>query len=90
MVAPCGDFYWFSKIELSESLSYTGANIAEEIVVSNSGRYTNTQVKFVQLDLSKDPLPESGIIIIRDCLVHLSFKDIAKVINAVKSSNSKY
>lgn len=88
--APCGDFHWFREIELGESIFYTGADIVEEIVQDNTRKYANTRTKFIKLDLTKGPLPKSDIIFIRDCLVHLSFKDIAAVIKAVKSSNSRY
>ena len=88
--APCGDFHWFSKIELVESIFYTGADIVEELVQENTRKYAKSRTKFIKLDLTKDPLPKSDIIFIRDCLVHLSFKDIAAVIKAVKDSNSSY
>ena len=88
--APCGDFYWFSKIELGERIFYTGADIVEEIVQENTRKYAKTRTKFIKLDLTKDPLPKSDMIFIRDCLVHLSFKDIAAVIKAAKNSNSRY
>jgi hypothetical protein len=88
--APCGDFFWFSKIELGDNIFYTGADIVAEIARENTRKYANPRTKFIQLDLTKDSLPKSDIIIIRDCLVHLSFKDITAVINGVKSSGSKY
>ena len=88
--APCGDFHWFSKIELAENIFYTGADTVEEIVKENTRKYAKARTKFIKLDLTKDPLPESDMIFIRDCLVHLSFKDIAAVIKAVKGSNSRY
>jgi SAM-dependent methyltransferase len=87
---PCGDFFWFSKIALSENITYTGADIVAEIVKQNTRKYANARTRFIRLDLTKDLLPKSDIIILRDCLVHLSFKDITAVIKTVKSSGSKY
>lgn len=37
-----------------------------------------------------DPLPQNDLIIVRDCLVHLSYKDIYNAIKNIKSSGSKY
>jgi hypothetical protein len=42
------------------------------------------------LNLIKDPLPKSDLIIVRDCLVHLSNKDVINAIKNIKSSGSKY
>ena len=38
----------------------------------------------------KDTLPTSDIIFVRDCLVHLSFKNIFEAIENIKKSSSKY
>ncbi|MEO6490246.1 MAG: hypothetical protein ABIO04_09925, partial [Ferruginibacter sp.] len=46
--------------------------------------------KFQVLDLIIDQLPQSDIIINRDCLVHLSFADIFSALKNIKSSGCKY
>jgi hypothetical protein len=42
------------------------------------------------LDLAKDLLPQADIIFCRDCLVHLTYDEIRKVIANFKRSNSTY
>lgn len=87
---PCGDFRWMQEIDLSK-IHYTGADIVEELIQKNKERHkTRSNVEFKVLDLTNDPLPKSDIIIVRDCFVHLSFTDIFKAIENIRSSGGKY
>lgn len=86
---PCGDFGWMQKVNLSK-IDYIGADIVEDIIKSNIEKYEDDNIKFKVIDLINDTLPKSDIIIIRDCLVHLSFKDIRKAIENIKNSGCKY
>lgn len=87
---PCGDFSWMQKVDLSE-IAYIGADIVEELINSNIGRYKERgNCKFIVLNLITDPLPKSDVIIVRDCFVHLSYDDISNAIQNIKSSGSKY
>jgi len=87
---PCGDFNWMKKIDLS-CIKYVGADIVEDIVTHNSNKIKiNSDFKFVKLNLINDHLPQSDLIINRDCLVHLSFEDIYNSLKNIKSSGCKY
>jgi len=87
---PCGDFKWMQKVDLSK-IDYVGADIVEELIKSNIRQYKEREnLKFEVLNLITDPLPKSDMIIVRDCLVHLSYKDINSAIKNIKSSGSKY
>lgn len=87
---PCGDFKWMRHVDLSQ-INYIGADIVEELIVKNKRQFIeNENFRFMVLDLIKNPLPKSDIIIIRDCLVHLSNADIYSAINNIKSSGCKY
>jgi hypothetical protein len=86
---PSGDFNWMKKVDLS-NVDYSGADIVKEIIDNNNNNNFQSNIKFKVLDLISDSLPESDLIIVRDCLVHLCFKDIEKAINNIKASNSKY
>jgi hypothetical protein len=44
----------------------------------------------MRLNLCADPLPEADLIFTRDCLVHLSFADIAKAVANVKASGATW
>jgi len=87
---PCGDLSWMQKIDLSK-IHYTGADIVEDLVERNKEKYKDKpNFEFKVLNLINDPLPESEIIIVRDCLVHFSFTDIFKALENIRSSGSKY
>ena len=87
---PCGDFKWMQKVDLSK-IDYVGADIVEELIKSNIRQYKEREnLKFKVLNLITDPLPKSDMIIVRDCLVHLSYDDINNAIKNIKSSGSKY
>ena len=87
---PCGDFHWMKNIDFSD-MSYIGGDIVEDLILKNTELYADRRnIKFEALDITKDNLPQVDLIICRDCLVHLSYKDISKALSKVKQSNSKY
>jgi SAM-dependent methyltransferase len=87
---PCGDFNWMKKVDL-ENIDYIGADIVEDLIEKNKKKYHDREnIRFMVLNLIKDPLPKSDLIIVRDCLVHLSNKDVINAIKNIKSSGSKY
>ena len=87
---PCGDFKWMQKVDFS-NIDYVGADIVEELIKSNIAQNKERKnIIFKVLNLITDPLPKSDIIIVRDCLVHLAYKDINSAIKNIKSSGCKY
>jgi len=87
---PCGDFKWMQYVDLS-NIDYLGADIVEELIKRNIMHYKKRgNLKFEVLNLVTDPLPKSDMIIVRDCLVHLSYDHIYSAIKNIKSSGSKY
>ncbi|WPP53263.1 class I SAM-dependent methyltransferase [Catalinimonas niigatensis] len=86
---PCGDFHWMQQVNLG-SIYYVGADIVSQIVENNEKLYTSEKRAFVVADLTKDQLPKADLIFCRDCLVHLSFKDILSAMDNIKSSGATY
>jgi hypothetical protein len=87
---PCGDFGWMQKVDLSTA-SYTGADIVEDLVIKNREKFGERRgIIFIVLDLTSDSLPQSDMILLRDCLVHLSYSDIFKALENIRTSKSKY
>ena len=86
---PCGDFNWFSKMEMTLK-SYIGGDIITAIVDRNNTTFKDSRRQFMKLDLIKDSLPKADILLCRDCLVHLSNEDIQAVIQNIKKSEVKY
>lgn len=86
---PCGDFYWMQCVDLS-GIDYTGADIVAELVRRNRERYEREHVCFRKIDLITGELPKRDLILCRDCLVHLSFKDIFASLRNIACCESKY
>ena len=87
--APCGDFHWQKEMEL-ELQHYVGADIVPDIIRMNQRKYGNHIRQFRILDITKDELPRSDIILCRDCLVHFQFKKIVAALRNFKRSDSSY
>lgn len=87
--APCGDFNWMRKIDLS-SINYIGADIVEGVIDRNNKKYKSKNIKFTTMDIVTDTLPCVDLIMVRDCFVHLPNEDIIQSLNNIKNSGSKY
>ena len=94
---PCGDFHWMVHVDLAAAgvTAYVGGDVVEAIVVANRARYETPGRTFVQVDLTTGPLPEvagaaADAVLCRDCLVHLSFANIARALTVVRSSGARY
>ena len=88
--APCGDFNWMKEIDLDVVDSYIGIDIVQEIISANRKLYENAKTHFYHCDLTHDPLPKCDLILCRDCLVHLSYKDIFAALKNFKKSGATY
>jgi hypothetical protein len=88
---PCGDFGWLAgaKLELD---AYVGADIVGELVELNTATYATAdgRIAFRRLDLLSDPLPAMDAVLCRDCLVHLSFANIARAFENLAASGSRW
>src|SRR6476619_333555 len=81
--APCGDFTWMDHVDLA-GIDYIGADIVRSIVEANRKDYAADGRTFIELDLTRDDLPDADVLLCRDCLVHLSYKNIARVLENVR------
>ena len=87
---PCGDYYWMNHVSLNDDIDYTGADIVDDLIKRTSRQYGRHGVRFQKLDLIKDQLPKVDLVLCRDCLVHLSFKDIFCSLENICNSQSEY
>lgn len=88
---PCGDFNWM-KVVLKDhpDLRYFGGDIVEELINRNNALFSGTQISFGVIDITKDTLPDADLMIVRDCLFHLSYADINSFLGNLSRSNIKY
>ena len=80
---PCGDFNWMSKVDLS-GISYIGGDIVSDLIDSNNTQFRTHDIVFEKIDLINDRIPVVDLILVRDCLVHLSYNDINKALENIK------
>lgn len=86
---PCGDFHWMNKVDLSE-VQYIGGDIVTDLIRLNNQMYKSKNITFKELDLISDVLPKVDAILVRDCFIHLSEKQIQDALRNIKSSGIKY
>ena len=84
---PCGDFNWMKHVDLN-GIEYMGADIVEDIVESNKAKYKD--FIFVQMDITEQVYPPVDLVLVRDCLVHMSYDDILDTLVNIYDSGSKY
>jgi glycosyltransferase involved in cell wall biosynthesis/SAM-dependent methyltransferase len=87
--APCGDFNWLREAELGVE-RYIGVDIVRDLVAADQRRYGRAGREFQCRDLIRDPLPAADVILCRDCLVHLNFRDARQMLRNFRRSGSRY
>jgi SAM-dependent methyltransferase len=74
--APCGDFYWFPLMAELDGLDYVGGDIVAPLIERNQERHGRAGRSFQVLDVLSDPMPDADVWLCRDCLFHLSNRDV--------------
>ena len=87
--APCGDFTWMQHVDLS-GIEYIGGDIVPSIIANDQKLYGSRSRRFIELDLTRDQLPEADVLLCRDCLVHLSYANISAVLANIARSGIRY
>lgn len=84
--APCGDAMWINRIGLA--VDYIGVDIVPAIVEALQRRAAagELQGRYRVADITCDTLPGADAVLCRDCLVHLSFAHIQRVIHNLRRS----
>jgi SAM-dependent methyltransferase len=68
----CGDWNWMREVSLP--CDYIGIDIVPEVIEANR-RYERVGVEFQVGDAIEGPLPEAEVVLCREVLFHLSFRD---------------
>jgi hypothetical protein len=89
--APCGDFYWLSKLDLAQSLDwYLGLDIVPQLIAQNKQTWAQKGISFELADLTKRVPPRADLIVCRHLLIHLPFEDCFHVLRNFQRSGSRY
>ena len=86
---PCGDFNWMKLVNLN-CISYLGGDIVEPLVADLNRNFSSKSISFMQFDITIDSFPKSDLVLNRDCLFHLSNRDIQLTLSNFLKSESKY
>lgn len=88
--ASCGDFNWMKHVLHNLELNYLGLDIVTSVIDKNNKLYATNSTKFISGDICRDKIPSCDLIMVRDCLFHLSFEDIDRFLRNIKKTNYKY
>ena len=88
--APCGDAGWIGSMQLDAD--YTGIDIVPSLIAANNARVARGELRgrFLLADITRDELPACDLILCRDCLVHLSFQNIALAMSRFRASGAQF
>jgi SAM-dependent methyltransferase len=87
--APCGDWFWMQHVNL-KGIKYIGGDISKDLLDDVAKEFTKPGVRFMHLDITSDPLPDSDMLMCRDCLFHLKFWLKWKFFENFAASKTKY
>ena len=73
--APCGDFNWMRHVVAQTHINYIGGDIVKSLIADNNRQYGADNVTFLHLDITTGELPKADMMMVRDCLFHLSYAD---------------
>lgn len=88
--APCGDFNWMSEFLKEQDVDYIGIDIVDQLICQNERTYGSDKINFIVGDITSMNIPQCDLIIIRDCLFHLSFSHIDQVLRNLSKTHYKY
>jgi hypothetical protein len=88
--APCGDAAWINEAGLD--IDYLGLDIVAALVERLQARVAAGNIKgdYRRADITRDSLPKCDAILCRDCLVHLSFGNIARAVANFQQSGAEW
>ena len=88
--APCGDFNWMKLVVSEIEIEYYGFDIVNSLIKNNNALYRSDKIQFGIANICEDKLPDCDLLMVRDCLFHLSYNDINKFLENIKNINYKY
>ncbi len=88
--APCGDAGWISQTELS--VRVTGVDIVPALIERLQAKAAAGEIagEYRLADITRDALPACDAVLCRDCLVHLSFANIARAVENFRRSGASW
>lgn len=88
--APCGDFNWMQHVVPLIKVDYLGLDIVPSLIEKNKQVHSNSHISFEVANICEDTIPDCDMIMVRDCLFHLSYKDINNFLVNLSSVSYNY
>jgi hypothetical protein len=88
--APCGDFNWMQHVVNLVNVDYLGLDIVPSLIDRNNRIYSKSSIRFAVANICEDTIPNCDLIMVRDCLFHLSYDDINKFLIKLSGVEYKY
>jgi 2-polyprenyl-3-methyl-5-hydroxy-6-metoxy-1,4-benzoquinol methylase len=88
--APCGDAGWIAGVELG--VRVVGVDIVPHLIEGLRARAARGELngEYHLADITADAVPRCDAILCRDCLVHLSFANIARAVENFRRSGASW
>lgn len=86
---PCGDFNWLKQVNLS-NINYVGWDIVKDLIDKNNEKCSSENIKFNVGDLINDKLPDSDMLLCRDCMIHLPNERVNAALKNIAKSNIEW
>jgi hypothetical protein len=87
--AACGDFNWMRCVDLGR-VKYIGVDVVADLIRRNQQLYQDERRTFVDLDITRDSLPQADVVLCRDCLIHLSFRSIEAALSNFRRTGATH
>ena len=88
---PCGDFLWIKDIIKKNNIDYLGIDIVDDLINNNNKKYQDQKTNFQTFDIVEFKSNKKfDLVLIRDLFIHIKNKDVLKILNNLKSINTKY
>lgn len=84
----CGDFMWMQHVNLAQK--YIGVDVVDRVISANKEQFEDSNRTFMSLDAIADELPSADVVMCREILFHLSFKDINRLLRNVFSKERSF
>jgi len=88
--APCGDLNWMKLLLPVLNANYFGGDIVKELIDGHRRVHASPTARFLHINLIEDEFPNADLMICRDCLFHLSYSHIKRVLENYVNADIAY
>lgn len=86
--APCGDLNWMPLVLEQHAMQYIGGDVSDAVLGVAKRKHPEFDLR--HFDLATEPFPDVQVWHCRDCLFHLSYADIDRVVSNFLASGIEY